>query len=71
MIQVGTAVYTALSGPFRGEAGAYTLKQHVNHAVVRQVYNGVYRHCGHTTDGIQMVRRFNTLQLQYILTICP
>ncbi|KIX05744.1 uncharacterized protein Z518_03716 [Rhinocladiella mackenziei CBS 650.93] len=34
----GTAVYTAVTAPFRGESGAYTFGQHVAHAVLRKVH---------------------------------
>ncbi|EXJ72761.1 uncharacterized protein A1O5_03908 [Cladophialophora psammophila CBS 110553] len=46
---VGTAVYTAVAAPFRGDSGAHTYKQHISYAVVRK-----------------MMKRFSTLQLQYI-----
>ncbi|KAK5048041.1 hypothetical protein LTR84_006231 [Exophiala bonariae] len=35
---LGTAIYTALTAPFRGESGAYRFGQHVSTAVVRKVY---------------------------------
>ncbi|KEF57828.1 uncharacterized protein A1O9_05748 [Exophiala aquamarina CBS 119918] len=46
---LGTAIYTAVTSPFRGDSGAYYFGQHVSNAVIRK-----------------LVRRFSTLQLQYI-----
>ncbi|RMD40504.1 hypothetical protein DV735_g4636, partial [Chaetothyriales sp. CBS 134920] len=34
---VSSALYHAISGPFRGQSGAYTYKHHITHAVVRKM----------------------------------
>ncbi|EHY57808.1 hypothetical protein HRR83_005280 [Exophiala dermatitidis] len=41
---LGTAIYAAVTAPFRGEAGAYTFKQHVTHAMVRKMVTRLDTH---------------------------
>lgn len=64
---VGTVLYQAISGPFRGETGAYTYQHHITHAIIRKASpSPTYAQEQVTNHFPYSCLRLSTAQLQYI-----
>ena len=65
LFPVSTAVYQAISGPFRGDWGSDTYKHHITHGILRKVSSHQFRPFKRLTI-FQACLRLSTAQLQFI-----